>query len=271
MVLVASADLALRLVASFAAGAGVVALVTGLADYFGEGPAGFIGGLPTAGAVNLLSIGLTQSTSAAIQATTLFPLGFGGTYAFLLFYSAPKKLGFGNRMLLALGLWLPISAGVAFLAPDDFTTSVIVSFAIAIVLLLMRTKVSTGRVVFYPTRSNARLVAIRGVVGGLAVLAVVALSVVSGPLVGGAFAAAPAIWSSSLYVTSRTKGIEFSRSLTWTFMQAGILTVIPYGIAARLLFSAVGVWWGTLLSYVAISPLALVAWKLTNRKAPRRS
>jgi len=265
---IAPADLALRLAASFAAGAGVVALVTGLADYFGEGPAGFIGGLPTMGAVNLFSIGLTQSTSAAVQATTLFPLGFGSTYAFLLFYAAPKALRFRNRMLLALGLWLPMSTAVALLAPEDFVVSVVASFALASAVLLIRARVSTANVAFVPTIPSARLTVFRGILGGLVVTAVAVLSVLSGPLVGGAFAPAPAIWASSLYITSRTKGVEFSRSLTWTFMRVGILTVIPYGVAARFLFPTAGIGLGTLFSYIAIAPLAFLAWRLTD---PRRT
>lgn len=243
-----------------------MALVTGLADYFGEGPAGFLGGLPTLGAVNLLSIGLTQSASAAVQATTLFPLGFGSTYAFLLFYAAPKALRFRSRMLLALGLWLPMSIAVALLAPEDFVVSVIASFGAALVVLLIRTKVSTAKFAFVPTVPDARLTVFRGLLGGSVVTAVAILSELSGPLIGGAFAPAPAIWASSLYITSRTKGVEFSRSLTWTFMRVGILTVIPYGIAARYLFPVAGIWWGTLLSYVAISPLAFLAWWLTAPK-----
>jgi uncharacterized membrane protein (GlpM family) len=119
-----SSDFLLRLVASFAAGAGVVALVTTLADIYGEGQAGFIGGLPTSGAVNVLSIGLTQSTAAAVQATTLFPIGFASTFAFLLFYTFPGGLRFWTRMIFALGLWLPISAAVAVWSPNDFVFSV---------------------------------------------------------------------------------------------------------------------------------------------------
>ena len=240
-------------------------LVTGLADFLGQGPAGFIGGLPTLGAVNLLSIGLTTSTAAAVEATTLFPLGFGSTCAFLLFYAAPKTFGFRNRMLLALGLWLSMSAGIAFLAPADFALSVVGGFAIAFVALFVRARVLTAKVAFVSTKPSARLTVMRGILGGSAVTSVVLLSVLGGPVFGGVFAAAPAIWSSSLYVTSRTKGIEFSRSLTWTFMKTGVLTVMPYGIAARFLFSAAGIWWGTLLSYISISPLAFLAWKLNAK------
>ncbi len=257
-----------HLAVSFAAGAVVVAVVTALADVYGEGPAGFIGGFPSAGPVNLLSIGLTQSTAAAVQATTLFPLGFSGTYAFLLFYAYPRTAKFWTRMTAALGLWLPIMAAIALLSPDNFEISVGASLVIAFAVLLLRRRIDTPRGKLSPSKPGVRLTVFRGLLGGAVVTAVVILSEISGPLVGGVFAAAPAIWSSSLYATSRSKGVEFSRTLTWSFMKAGILTVVPYGVAARYFFQAYGVWLGTLFAYVAISPLVYLAWRITNgRKA----
>ncbi len=260
-----------HLAVSFAAGALVVAFVTMLADVYGEGPAGFIGGFPSAGPVNLLSIGLTQTTAAAVEATTLFPLGFSGTYAFLLFYAYPSRASFWARMVVALGLWLPIMAAIALLSPDNFEFSVGAGLVIASAVLVLRKRIDTPRGELMSSKPGASLTILRGLLGGSVVTAVVILSEISGPLVGGVFAAAPAIWSSSLYATSRSKGVEFSRTLTWNFMKAGILTVIPYGVAARYFFPTYGVWVGTLFAYVAISPLVYLAWRLTNGKKTRAS
>jgi hypothetical protein len=44
-----------------------------------------------------------------------------------------------------------------------------------------------------------------------------------------------------------------------------VFTIIPFAVAARYFFSTTGIWWGTILAYVAISPLAYTAWRLTNR------
>jgi uncharacterized membrane protein (GlpM family) len=261
-----SSDLLLRLAASFAAGSAVVALVTTLADTYGEGPAGFLGGLPTAGGVSLISIGLTQSTAAAVQATTLFPLGFSSTFAFLLFYTIPTRLRFGIRMSMALVLWFPASVAIALWGPNDFVLSVAASFVIALGVFFVRRRIVTKKVEPLTIRPSAKLTILRGALGGFVVTLVVIISEVSGPLAGGVFAAAPAIWSSSLYVTNRAKGMEFSRSLTRTFMQTGILTLIPYAIAARYFFSVSGMWLGTLFAYVTISPLAFLAWKLMNKQ-----
>jgi hypothetical protein len=259
----------IRLVVSFAAGFVVVALVTTLADLSGEGPAGFLGGLPSTGPVGLLFIGLTQSTSAAVQAATVFPLGFAATFAFLLFYAVPAGLKFWARMPLALGLWFLLALGFAAWSPDDFVLSVSVSATVAVVVFLLRWRIHTVR----PERMNVTTsyirVILRGILGGSVVATVVVLSAIAGPLVGGVFAAAPAVWSPSIYVTNRAHGVQFTRSLTWPFMQTGILTVIPYAVAARYFFSVFGVPWGTLLAYLCVSPFAYAAWRITNeRKDP---
>ena len=259
----------LRLAASFVAGFAVVALVTSLADLFGEGPAGFLGGLPSTGPIGLLSIGITQSSMAAVQATTLFPLGFAVTFAFLLFYALPSKLKFWTRMSLALGLWLLAAVAVSIWSPDDFALSVSASAGMSLVVLYFRWRIPVERSKRVATATGYLRVLLRGTLGGSVVATAVILSAVAGPLVGGVFAAAPAVWSSSLYVTNRAQGVQFTRSLTWPFMQTGILTVIPYAIAARYFFSVTGVWWGTLLAYLCMSPFAFVAWWLTNQR--RRS
>jgi len=257
--------LLLRLAASFVGGFVIVALVTTLADMFGEGPAGFLGGLPSTGAVSFLAIGATQSLSAAIQATTLFPVGFSVTIAFLLFYAVPSKLRFWPRMTTALCLWFMAASAAAVWGPNDFVLSVATSAVIALAVLLARSRISTRRTEPASTKPSLIGMILRGTLGGCVVAMVVTLSVVGGALAAGVFAAAPAIWSSSLYVTNRSQGVEFSRSLTWTFMQTGILVTIPFAILARYFFSVSGIWWGTLFTYVAVSPLAYLAWRLANR------
>lgn len=254
----------LRLVASSAAGFGVVALVTALADYSGEGPAGFIGGLPWSGPVSLLAIGFTETSSAAVKALTLFPLGLTAAISFLLFYAFPRKMRFLARMFIALILWALASTSVALWAPDSFGVSAAAGLGVSLLVLYARSRVGTERINSVRARPGVWRTVLRGLLGGIVVAVVVIIGAVGGPLTGGVFAGAPVAWSSSLYVTERSRGLEFSRSLTWEFMKTGVLTVIPYAIAAYYLFPVAGIWLGTLLSYVAISPLAYVAWKLID-------
>lgn len=256
---------ALRLLVSFTVGFVVVAAVTTLADYAGEGPAGLVGGMPWTGPTALLAIGYTQSARAAASALTLFPLGTSATAAFLLFYAFPTRLKFRGRMVFALGLWSLASIGIALWAPRAFALSVAVSLTVFMAVLYLRSKITINRVESLVVAPSLRRTVLRGALGGSVVAAVVIIGMVGGPIVGGVFAAAPAVWSSSLFVTSRSQGLAFSRSITWTFMKTGALTAIPYAVSASIYFSVAGIWLGTLLAYITISPLAYLAWRLARR------
>lgn len=258
-------EFVVRLLASFGAGFAVVASVTTLADHAGEGPAGFVGGMPWTGPMSLLAIGFTQSAGAAERALTLFPLGASATIAFLLFYAFPPRMRFWRRMASALVLWGMASAAAAVLAPRDFVLSAAAALGVSLLVLYLRSRVPTDRAARTSFAPGPRRTGMRGVLGGSVVAMVVVIGMLGGPLVGGVFAAAPAVWSSTLYVTSRSQGVEFSRSLTWTFMRTGILTVIPYAVAARYFFAVGGIWFGTLCAYLTISPLAYLAWRLAGR------
>ena len=249
---------------AFGSGWLVVATVTSIADAYGAGRAGFAGGLPSTGAVSLLIIGATQSQSAAVQATTLLPLAFSVTFAFLLFYVIPQKMRFGRRMLVALALWFLASILVAVLAPNDFAYSLAGSVVASSIVFFVHKKIGIEDAPSVSTEFTVGRMIWRGALGGCVVAGVVTISALSGPLVAGVFAGAPAIWSSLLYATSQAHGVEFSRSLTKSFMRTSILTIIPFCVAVRLLFSAVGIWWGTLLAYLIISPAAWLAWELTR-------
>lgn len=254
----------LHLLLAFASGWLVVAAVTAIADVYGTGRAGFLGGLPSTGAVGLLFIGWSQSRGAAVQATAIFPLSFSVTFAFLLLYSLPKRAGFGFRMTVAFLAWFLLAALVALSRFDDFGVALAIAVLVSSAIFVVHRRLGVGDAKPEVLEFRLSRTAWRGALGGIIVCAVVILTAAGGPLVGGAFAAAPAVWTSSLYVTYRAHGVDFSRSLTKSFMVTGLLTVIPYVIAARYLFSTVGVWWGTLFAYAAISPAAWVAWLLTS-------
>jgi len=258
--------LPLRLLLAFGSGWLVVATVTSVADAYGANRAGFAGGLPSTGAVSLLIIGAPQSQNAAIQATTLLPLAFSITFAFLLFYAIPKQMRFGQRMLVAFILWFLASMLVVVLAPDNFTSSLAGSVAVSSIVFFLHKRIGIEDAPRVSIGFGVGRMIWRGALGGCVVAGVVTISALSGPLVAGVFAGAPAIWSSSLYVSSRAHGVKFSRSLTKSFMQTGILTIIPFSVAARYFFSAVGIWWGTFFAYLVISPVAWLAWKLTEAR-----
>jgi uncharacterized membrane protein (GlpM family) len=228
--------LLLRLLLAFGSGWLVVATVTSVADAYGANRAGFAGGLPSTGAVSLLIIGATQSQNAATQATTLLPLSFSITFTFLLFYAISNQMRFGQRILVALVLWFLASMLIAILAPDNFTSSLAGSVVVSSIVFFLHSRFRIEDAPRVSIGFSVRWMIWRGALGGCVVAGVVTISALGGPLIAGVFAGATAIWSSSLYVTSRAHGVSFSRSLTKSFMQTGILTIIPFCVAVRCFF-----------------------------------
>ena len=110
-----------------------------------------------------------------------------------------------------------------------------------------------------------RDVLLRGVGAGSLVLLSVLLSQLSGPVLGGIAAAFPAVFTSSLVILNRSRGTEFSRSMTKPLAICGILTIIPYCVAVRFLYPSVGVWLGTLVSYFIMVPLAFFSYRLSKK------
>lgn len=245
--------------------------MTAVADRYGASRGGFVGGLPSTGPVGLLFIGLSQSTGAAVEATSIFPLGFAVTFCFLLFYSLPKRLGFASRMSLALVLWSALAAGVAASGLGNFELSLAGAAVVCAVAFTIARRANIKEASAAPSKLDIRETAIRVALGGSVVAGAVILTQFGGPLVGGVFSAAPAIWTSSLYIANRRHGVEFSRSLTSSFMRTSALTVVPYVVAVRYLYPVAGIWLGTLGAYAAVFPLVLIAWLLTSRvQAPQR-
>lgn len=242
----------------------MVASVTEVADRYGASRGGFLGGLPSTGAVGLFFIGWSQSVGAAVDATAVFPLAFGITFSFLVFYSLPAREGFWLRMAVALLLWFMVSAAFAASGFDDFGLCLAGGVLICVAGYLARLRAGIPEVSSNKVEFAWSHVLLRVVLGGSVVATVVILTRVAGPLVGGILSAAPAIWTSSLFVADRAHGVQFSRSLTGSFMKTGMLTVMPYGVAVRYLYPAIGIWWGTLVSYLAISPLVYLAWAWTQ-------
>ncbi len=259
----------LRLLLSFAIGGTWVTITTEVTVRHGSRVGGVLAGFPSIVAFSLAFIAWTQSTGAAVDATTALPLALGFTAAYPLVYSAlAKDRRFSVALLSSLAFWavsaftttlIIIETGVGFtVSLAGFLTV----WALAYISLSRRIKV----------RVSVRGIRIRpfdwlwrfALAGGMVVGAIL-LSETLGPVAGGAFASFPAIVSSTIFVVSRVDGVEASRGLATPVMFSTILTVVPYVIVARLAFPALGVLGGTLAAYAAAAPLSVFAYFLLGR------
>ena len=99
----------LHLTLAFAVGSLWVTVITVIAEKKGSVSGGVFGGLPSTSAFSFLFIAINQSSAAAVEATTVFPLAFGITSAYLFFYAFFAAKGFNRGIVCSLLIWFAVS------------------------------------------------------------------------------------------------------------------------------------------------------------------
>jgi len=256
----------LHLFLAFAVGSLWVTIITIIAEKKGSILGGILGGLPSTSAFSFFFIGINQSSAAAVQATTVFPLAFATTSAYLFFFAFFAQKGFNRGIFVSLFIWFVISGLIVASGLRDFALSLVVGTAISVLTYYSFTK----KLKLQNLKGEARLykireVALRGVGAGSLVLISVLLSQIGGPVLGGVAAAFPAVFTSTLIILNKSRGTEFSRAVTKPLVLSGILTIIPFCVAVRFLYPSFGIWLGTLVSYALVGPLAILSYYVVQR------
>jgi hypothetical protein len=258
--------LLLRLILAFAVGSIWVSAVTVITERKGTAW-GILGGLPSTAAISLLFIGLNQSIEAAVDTSVVLPLIFSVSNAFLLFYAVLAKKGFGKGLGMSLLVWFAASAAIVVYGISDYIVCLTFGGVISIIIFFMFTKLELPQFGSQDRLYGNREIAIRGLIAGSLVASSVLLSQTSGPIIGGIGASFPAVYTSTIIILKYSRGTDFSRSMTKSLAFSGILTVIPYSVAVHFLYPTIGVWIGTLLSYLVVLPLAFLAYTIVKHHA----
>jgi uncharacterized membrane protein (GlpM family) len=256
----------IHLVLAFAVGSLWVTIITVIAEKRGSIVGGVLGGLPSTSAFSFFFISINQSTASAVDATTVFPLAFSITSAYLFLYAFFARRGFGKGITLSLFIWFAISVVIVTSGIRDFTISLVAGTVISILTYIgfaraLKLQNLEGEQKLYRIRD----VLLRGVGAGFLVLLSVLLSQLGGPVLGGVAAAFPAVFTSSLIILNRSRGTEFSRAMTKPLAVCGIITIVPYCVAVRFLYPSIGVWFGTLVSYFIVVPLAFLSYSISKK------
>jgi uncharacterized membrane protein (GlpM family) len=239
----------LKLAISFIIGSLWVTLTTLSAEKFGSKVGGLIGGLPSTVVIALFFIGLTQSPEVATQATTVMPLAQGLNGLFVITFMLLIPHGLWISLMGSLLIWLIQSSLLYLLDLHQFWISIIGWMALCLFCIILIEKwmkvSSTGSVnVTYPP---SQLIW-RALFGGSVISLAVFMGKLGGSLLGGIFGSFPAMFLSTLVITSKANGADFSRSVGKSLLVSGLINVPLYEIAVRYLYPSVGLGYGTLIA-----------------------
>ncbi len=234
---------------SFVVGSVWVTTVTIIAERFGSKIGGFIGGLPSTIVIALLFIGLTQSAADASQAAVMIPLVMGVNGIFIMIYLATVHHGLLKALAIALFFW--------FIANGTIVLGGIKGLGVSVsgwLILLGVSYYITEHVMVIASKGGIRVpytlqqMLMRGMVSGFIISMAVLVSRLAVPVIGGIFSTFPVIFMSTLYITYRTGGPEFSRAVAKTLMLSGMINVGAYAIVAHFAYQYTGLIAGTFIS-----------------------
>jgi hypothetical protein len=245
----------LNLVIAFFVGGVWIAITTVAADRFGSKVGGFIGGLPSTAVISFFFIGLVQTPQLAAKAARIFPLSYGFSGLFLVVYAFLAKKGLIFGITGSLIAWFTLSGLTVLFNVENYLLillAYILTLLFSFFLLEYRLKIPSieKRKISY---SKLQIV-LRALFGGSMISFAVFMSRIGGPTIGGIFSGFPAMcfpamFISTLIISYRSQGLDFSRSMTKPLMITGMITIVMYGIAVSFTYPHYGLLVGTTVSF----------------------
>jgi hypothetical protein len=257
-----------KLALTFVVGGLWVMVSTAVADRAGAKIGGWFGGLPSTVAVALFFIGLVQGLDAAAEATTMIPLVAGVNGLFLVVYILGSRRKFSHGFGPALLAWSAF-ATMAILMRETGLAVSLAGFAVfftASHLLLPKDRSFTPLPGRAPVLAPAALAG-RALLSGFIIASAVALAKAAGPTIGGVFAAFPGVFTSTIVITYRSRGLDFSRAIARPLMTSGLVNVAVYAVAVRIAYPAAGLAAGTAIAYAATLVAAFFVYLVISRSS----
>ncbi|MEA3285866.1 MAG: DUF3147 family protein [Candidatus Marinimicrobia bacterium] len=257
----------LKLLSSFVIGSIWVTAITIIAERFGSKIGGFIGGLPSTIVIALLFIGLSQSTEDASQAAVMIPLVMGVNGIFIMIYLTLVRRGLIKALSAALFFWFIVNGIIVWLQLDGLWFSIF-----GWLVMLGTSYYITEHVMDIASKGGIRVpytlqqMLTRGLVSGFIISMAVLVSRLAGPVIGGIFSTFPVIFMSTLFITYRTGGAEFSRAVAKTLMLSGMINVGVYAITAHFAYQYFGLMTGTLLTILVSAVSASGTYHIIRRR-----
>jgi uncharacterized membrane protein (GlpM family) len=241
-----------KLLLGFVVGGAWITLSTVAAEKFGSKIGGLVGGLPSTIVVSFFFIGWTQGALQVHDATTFMPFAFAVNIVYLVVYVLMSRRGLAAGIASALSAWFALTAVLIVLRISDLPVAIaawLLASALGFYIMQYRLRIrsqSRVRIRYTPLQ-----ITWRAAFSGAVICFAIAMSKVGGPVWGGIFSAFPAVYTSTLVITSRSVSVEFSRSLITPLLISGVINPVVFGLALRFIILDFDLVTATVLAYAA--------------------
>ena len=235
---------------SFLIGGIWLMVVSVIAEKFGNRLAALLGGLPSTLLIALFFIGLNQGAEFTAKAVIITPIIFIIDAYFILLLAVLAKKGYIKALTLSGLCWLIITAIVVLLKIQSYPLSLILwGIGLTILILNVNKIMPTKPVKLVSVNFNFQQLLVRSIFAGAVIALAVIISKYSGSLLGGIFAAFPAVYISSFTILYFARGLNFSQAFAKPLMISGTINVVIYGFAVYIFYPKFGIYIGTLLAF----------------------
>lgn len=223
---------------------------------------GFLIGVPSTSGLSFFFTGWFVSSTTAVKATNDFPVFVSLTGLFLLCFGFFARRSFVEGIVASMCIWFLTSLLVVYSGLDDFGTSLLASLVISLVVYtLFRFKAKPRKPSGGAGQTNSpALILTRFLLGGGIVTLAVFFGQIGIPILSAMAASFPALSTSALIairMNSKTEGTDYARGMTMSVMVSIMIMLIPFSIAVHYSYPALGVFYGTLASYLVAAAIGL--------------
>lgn len=218
---------------------------------------GLIVGLPSTAVISLLFVGLTQGIEASQIAAKIVPYSSGLYCFFFITYLLMTKKGFTSGFISSLFVWFTFAFFASFISPKSLTVSIIFGFTLITLTIYWAIKKIKINHKFIPKKIVSSSVWLKALLTGSVIASIVIISKIAGPKWGGIFATFPALTISTILITIKSGGLEFTRLIAKNVLISTTTTVSLYAIFSYFLFPLFGVILGTIFAYIGLLVISI--------------
>jgi hypothetical protein len=250
----------------FITAAAAVIIITVVAERYGTKKGGIFGTIPSTIMIAYLFITYNKGIQVATESVAVVPAEMGVNVVFLLLFTIFAYRSLTTALTVSLTVWTTLSLLLLLFNLENLLTSFLIflaGFAIAMLVLEWKKKTqSTGRVqtCYTPLR-----ISLRGLFAGIVIGIAVLLSNV-GAVLSGILSAFPVIFLSTMIITMRVQGPDFTAGMAKS-MVFGSPSVVCYSIAIFFFYPSYGILIGTIGAFILAFIATLILYTLSRRLA----
>lgn len=227
-----------------------ITLATIVSEKMGTRTGGMVANLPSTILTSLLFIGIATTPEFAAEATQTVPLGMFLSTMFLYTFIVLAYKGLLFAISTALAVWVLLALFLSLFREASWYYWTLLYFAGAVGCWLMAEKVhKISSLAKISKQYSKRQLFFRAFFAGSVVGTSVIVARLGSAFWAGIFASFPAMMLSAMVILTLSAGFPFARA-TGKVMLLASTNIVIYSFVAGALFPIIGLWLGTLVSYV---------------------